>query len=222
MKKIIITGHTSTIAQKLITKIKEKDPQIKIIKVGRSADSDVKINFFVLSDMKKFTTFLENEKANYLFLNHGILHGKKLQQMSETEIKETLHCNMLSYLMTMESLPKLSDLKTVLMSSISSKAGSYATLYAASKSGMDVMIQSIVKELPASSRLNAVSPGIIQDTKMTEARTDLHILDQKTNATPSKKLTQASDVANTVFYLLFENDNINGENININGGIYCG
>lgn len=221
MKKIIITGHTSSIAIALIETIKAKYPDLKIIKVGRSPDSDVKINFFELSDMKKFVTLLENEKPHYLFLNHGVLHGKKLNSMSDNEIKETISCNMLSYLSTLEVLPSLPHLRTVLMSSISAKAGSFATLYAASKAGVDLVLKNIIKDLPATSRLNAVSPGIIADAKMTTVRQDKDVLAKKKEQTPTKEFTTSNEIAKTVHYLLFENDSINGENINVNGGIWC-
>lgn len=221
MKKIIITGHTSTIAHNLIKLAQEKNPGIKVIKVGRSADSDFKINFFQLTDMRKFVDFVASEKANYLFINHGVLIGKKLNQMTELEIQETLTCNMISYLTLIESLPTINNLRTVVMSSISSKLGSFATLYAASKSGVDLAVKSIAPTLPPTSRLNAVSPGIITDTKMTQARTDVHIIEQKTQSTPTKQLTLSTDVAKAIAYLLFENENINGENLNINGGLFC-
>lgn len=221
MKKIIITGHTSTISQNLMKLAQEKNPGIKIIKVGRSADSDLHINFFDLTDMRKFVDFVGSEKANYLFLNHGVLIGKKLNQMTQQEIQETLTCNMISYLTLMESLPMINNLRTVVMSSISSKLGSFATLYAASKTGVDLAVKSIAPTLPTTSRLNAVSPGIISDTKMTQARTDLHIIEQKTQSTPTKQLTSSNDVAKAIAYLLFDNENINGENLNINGGLFC-
>lgn len=221
MKKIVITGHTSAITQNFLSLALEKNLKLKVIKVGRCEKSDLKINFFDLADCKKFVAYLASEKPDYLFLNHGLLVGKQLNGMTATEIQETLFCNMISYLMVIESLTSLDNLRTVVMSSISGKKGSYDTLYAGTKAATDLTIKAITTRLPASSRLNAISPGIISDAKMTMVRTDQDILEEKKNITPTKLFTTSTEVAKAAHYLLFETDNINGENLNLNGGLFC-
>ena len=74
--------------------------------------------------------------------------------------------------------------------------------------------------MPPSSRLNAVSPGIIGDAKMTLVRKDTEVLAAKAAATPTTEFTTALDVARLVEYLLFEATNMTGENVNLNGGLY--
>ena len=111
-------------------------------------------------------------------------------------------------------------MRTVVMSSISGKAGSYDTLYAATKAGVDIMLKSFAPRLPSGSRLNAISPGIIEDARMTNVRTDLDILAEKKQKTPTQVFCSSMEVAQLSYFLLFEANNMTGENLNVNGGMY--
>lgn len=219
MKNIVITGYTSEISKSLIKTISKKK-NIRILKCGRKKSGDYVVDFSSYSSTRNFIAWLGEIKPDYIFLNHGILPGKKISAYSDDLIDETLKINLASYCLIIDFLPNLPNTRTVITSSISGKAGSYDSLYAATKSGLDVLIKCTVKLLSSKSRINAISPGIIKDAKMTRIRTDHQVLKNKISSTPTKKLTTAKDVALLVHYLLFENENINGENININGGIF--
>ena len=55
---------------------------------------------------------------------------------------------------------------------------------------------------------------------MTLVRKDIDVLEAKRQLAPTKAFTTSKDVARLVHYLLFEAGNIQGENININGGTF--
>jgi len=55
---------------------------------------------------------------------------------------------------------------------------------------------------------------------MTTSRKDVGELDVMRKQTPTQRFTTSRDIAYLAYYLLFDADNIQGENININGGIY--
>jgi len=219
MDKLVVTGYTSEIAKSFFQLLEVKQ-EISVIKCGRGEDADLTVDFSSPPSTKKFIEKLDGIEPRYLFLNHGVLPGKSLLESSEEEITNSVQVNMISTIMILETLKQFKDLKTVVMSSISGKAGSYDTLYASCKAGVDLIIKKCAVSLPPSSRLNSVSPGIIFDARMTKIRTDVKNLKTKENQTPTKKLTSSAEVANLVYYLLFESDNIQGENININGGLF--
>lgn len=216
MKKIIITGASSTIATCLL-KMLPKD--LSVVTCGRNKNNDYEIDFSKHNDVLKFLKIIKKEKPQYLFLNHGVLPGKKLLKYKSTEIESANYCNLVSIAMILEQISTMKNLKTVVTSSISGKLGSFDTLYAAQKAGIDLMIKYFSKSIPSSSRLNAISPGIIHDANMTLVRKDKEILKQKLNLTPTKIFTSSYDVSQMVNYLMFKAENINGENININGGL---
>ncbi len=216
MKKLILTGSSSRIAQELNGLIPEG---IEVIAVGRSDSDRFPCDFRKVSECARFAEFLVHEKPAYLFLNHGVLVGKCFTAYSESEIQETLGVNLLSYITIFEALTSLENLRTVVTSSISGTAGSFDPLYAATKAGIDVNLRAFARRIPPSSRLNAIAPGIIADAKMTLERKDTSVLEKKRNETPTREFTKANEVARFVEFVLFRSSNMNGEIIHVNGGL---
>ena len=216
-KKIIITGSTSKISKLLIKDIKNKN--LKIYSCTKNK-GEFNYDFANQKSILKFIKFLKKIKPNYLFLSHGILIGKKLQKYSKIEIQKTIFINLISNIQILEAIENISNLNTILISSISGKVGSFDNLYAATKSGLDLTVKKISTKMKNTSRLNVISPGIIEDAKMTEIRTDFNILKKKKRATPTKKFTTSKEVADLAKFIFFESKNIHGQNININGGLF--
>lgn len=216
-KKIIITGSSSKISKLLIKDIKNKN--LKIYSCTKNK-GEFNYDFANQKSILKFIKFLKKIKPNYLFLSHGILIGKKLQKYSKIEIQKTIFVNLISNIQILEAIENISNLNTILISSISGKVGSFDNLYAATKSGLDLTVKKISTKMKNTSRLNVISPGIIEDAKMTEIRTDFNSLKKKKNATPTKKFTTSKEVADLAKFIFFESKNIHGQNININGGLF--
>ena len=219
MKRLVVTGYNSTIAAALLELVAQQQ-EIEIIRCGRCEQADVFFDFSQLDDCRRFTSFVEETTPDYLFLNHGLLVGEKLKDHSDQQIYQTLSVNLVSVAMVLERLVFINKMRTVVMSSISGKVGSYDTLYAATKAGVDLLIKSFAPQLPPDSRLNAISPGIIEDAGMTTERTDLDVLAAKKKKTPTQRFCSSMEVAQLSYYLLFEAGNLTGENLNVNGGMY--
>ncbi len=220
MKTLILTGYKSQIAKELLMLALQRESNLRVLKCGRRPDADFQVDFSSYRQTREFIKWMRSIQPDYLFLNHGILPGKRLAETPDTVINKSLRINLVSFAMTIEILPEIDDLRTVVMSSISGKAGSFDTLYASCKAGVDVAIKKVAASLPPNARLNAVSPGIIADARMTTARKDIDVLEVKRKQTPTQCFTTSRDVARLVGYLLFEAGNMQGENININGGMY--
>ena len=219
MKRLVVTGYNSSIAEALFELVSQRQ-EIEIIRCGRCEQADVIFDFSQLDDCRRFTSFVEKMTPDYLFLNHGLLVGDKLTDNSDQDITKTLYVNLVSVDMVLERLVSINEMRTVVMSSISGKAGSYDTLYAATKAGVDLLVKSFAPQLPPNSRLNAISPGIIEDARMTNVRTDLYILAEKKQKTPTQVFCSSMEVAQLSYFLLFEANNMTGENLNVNGGMY--
>lgn len=220
MNKLIVTGYNSTIAKSLFVLISKSKREIEIIRCGRCNNADVQFDFSDIEQTRKFCNFIRETSPTHLFVNHGLLVGEKIKNTSVKDISDALQVNLVSFAMILETITEIENLKTVVMSSISGKAGSYDTLYAATKAGVDVLVKSFSTSLPSNSRLNAISPGIIEDAKMTTVRTDLDVLALKKEKTPTQKFSTSLEVAKLTEFILFEASNLQGENINLNGGMY--
>ena len=220
MSKLIVTGYSSTIAKELFNIIDKTDLEIECC--GRGQDADQQFDFAKFEDCKKFAEYVDKVRPDYLFLNHGYLPGKKLKEYDETMLAGALNINLVSLGIILEYIVQIPNINTVIMSSISGKAGSYDTMYAATKAGVDVLVRSHALQVQEGSRINAISPGIIEDARMTTVRKDLDVLAAKKAKTPTKNFTSSKEIAELCKLMLFTPGNMNGENINVNGGMYIG
>jgi 3-oxoacyl-[acyl-carrier protein] reductase len=105
------------------------------------------------------------------------------------------------------------------MSSVAMRHGApSATVYGASKAAVDSFTRGIAKELAPAIRVNAVAPGVIL-TPFHDKVTAPEKLEEFRQANPLQKNGEAIHIAMAV-KLLIENDFINGETIDINGGLF--
>ena len=123
--KLLITGYTSSIAEELI-KIFNNKSDLEIYLVGRKKKSNFYCDFADFLSIKNFIKkVIHKNHFDYIFLNHGILLGKKALDLSEKEINEYMMVNCFSIIAILESLKNFKNTNIVVTSSISSKEGSY-------------------------------------------------------------------------------------------------
>ncbi len=104
------------------------------------------------------------------------------------------------------------------ISSISAQGNMGQTAYAASKAAVDAMTKVWAKELGRFGiRAVAIAPGFM-DTAGTHDALEEKMLAQWIEKTPLRRTGKIDEVVKTVIFTI-ENDFINGEIININGGL---
>lgn len=116
-------------------------------------------------------------------------------------------------------LPLFTSRSCVLMcSSISAHRGSYDPIYAASKGALLSLVKSLATSLPPGARINAIAPGLIQDSTMFEAMSPER-QEHHRNQVPSKQLLRKQDLAEIIFDLCQDHwAHLNGACIDLNGG----
>ena len=95
--------------------------------------------------------------------------------------------------------------------------GPGATLYSAAKGAVDAFTRGLSRELAPEIRTNAVVPGVI-DTPFHVKVSTPEKMKAWAEGNPLKKNGQAIHIAKTIQYLI-ENDFVNGESIDVNGGL---
>lgn len=156
-----------------------------------------------------------------IFLS-GILPGKSLGGYEFSEVDEVMSINFngQAKLLT-KMLPLLTERSRLLMfSSISAQRGSFDPIYAASKGALLSFVKSLATQLPSGARINAIAPGLIQDSAMFEdmkaERREYH-----RRQVPSGQLLRQQDLANVVFDICQDHwAHLNGACIDLNGGQY--
>lgn len=96
--------------------------------------------------------------------------------------------------------------------------GPSTTLYAAAKGAVDTFTRGAARELAPNIRVNSVSPGIIETPFHEKMSTKQQVLDWREN-NPLKRNGTADDVASAIRFCI-ENTFVNGESIDVNGGLY--
>ena len=116
-------------------------------------------------------------------------------------------------------LEKGNDPCIVNLTSVAMRHGApTATIYGASKAALDSFTRGIAKELAPVIRVNAVAPGVIV-TPFHEKVSTPEQLEAWKELNPLKKHGHAGHIAETIRFLI-ENDFVNGETIDINGGLF--
>lgn len=151
----------------------------------------------------------------------GILPGKSLREYDIADIEDVMTVNFSGQVKLIKRLLPLfiQGSHIIMISSISAQRGSYDPIYAASKGAILSFVKSFAGG-PEKIRINAIAPGLIQDStmynEMTQARQELH-----RQQTFQKKLLSAADLAGVIYDISQDHwKHLDGACIDLNGGQY--
>jgi 3-oxoacyl-[acyl-carrier protein] reductase len=155
----------------------------------------------------------------------GLLARKKLDEMDEAFIDDVITINFKSVLLvTQAALKHMNDGGAIVnLTSLAAHdgGGPGATVYAASKGAVLTLTRGLSKELaPRKIRVNCVSPGLIATT-FHDTFTKPEARQATVARTTVGREGDANDVAKAIVFLASDASSyINGESIEINGGLY--
>jgi len=155
----------------------------------------------------------------------GLVARKTIAEMDEAFWDEVIALNLKSvFLVTKAVLPYLRDGGAIV--NFSSQAardgcGAGASAYASAKAGVSNFTRAMAKELGARRiRVNAIAPGMIA-TKFHDTFTKAEVRTRVAGMTPLGREGRAEEVADAVAYLAGPRATfINGESLEINGGVF--
>lgn len=171
----------------------------------------------LLDELKGFPS------VDTLINNAGVSSFSLLQDVSEQEVSRVMNVNFYSPMKLIRALCKNMVSRgfgrIVNITSMWALVGSAGeSLYSASKAALSGLSKSLAKELGRCNvTVNCVAPGLI-DTDM-NSDVDRDSLQEITSATPLNRIGRADEVAAAVSLLIEENSFINGETINVSGGL---
>ncbi len=214
--RVALCGRTlSPAAEKSLEKVKKHSPNSFFLPY------DVRCSAETEKAAVKALEQMENIDA--LVLCAGVSWQGLFQYTEETVFDKIMDTNVKgAYLTAKAILPSMIAQKSgniVFVSSMWGETGaSLEVVYSASKAALIGMTKALAKEVaPSGIRVNCVSPGVI-DTDMTLAlsKETTKLLEAET---PLGRIGKASEVAETVYFLVSERSSfITGQNIGVNGG----
>jgi|SRR5665648_301632 len=190
--------------------------------------ADLTIEKEVIKCVKAGTGFLGT--IDVLVNNSGsIIQRKYLPEIDSEYWQNLLDINLKTMMMvTRELLPFLNKSEGSSIINLASLAGrtgghSGSLVYSTAKGAVLTWSRSLARELgPQGIRVNAVAPGFIEGTSFHEKHTTRESAIQTIKNIPLGRSGRPEDVARAVLFLASEYDGfINGETLDINGGIYC-
>lgn len=155
----------------------------------------------------------------------GLGARKTIGEMDEAFWDHVMALNLKSvFLVTKAALPLIPDGGAIV--NVSSQAardggGPGASAYSAAKAGVSNFTRSMAKELaPRRIRVNAVAPGMIA-THFHDTFTKPEVRQRVASLTPLGREGRAEEVAEAIAFLASDRSSfINGESLEINGGIF--
>lgn len=243
-KVAIVTGGARDIGRAVSVKLAELGASVTVNYFDNPEDADetvkiitskggkaVKVQGNVLKQedidrIVKTTKDSFGDKIHILVNVAGGLVGRKtITEMDEAFWDFVIALNLKSvFLVTKAVLPHMADGGTIV--NFASQAardggGPGASAYSAAKAGVLNFTRSLAKELGSRKiRVNAVSPGMI-NTTFHNTFTKPEVRQRVASMTPLGREGEAPEVANLVAFLASDDSSfINGESVEINGGIF--
>lgn len=151
----------------------------------------------------------------------GVLRPKRLRDQTSEQMSESLEVNLVRPMELCEEVLERNDTaRIVVMGSESGFAWSYDDVYAAGKAALHRYVEA--KKLKPNQQLVCIAPSIIEDTTMTESRTDVENLARRRETHPKRRFLKAAEVARLIHYLLYVDEGyLTGTVIRMNGGASC-
>lgn len=157
--------------------------------------------------------------------NAGITRDGLVMRMKPDDWDEVINTNLSAAYRTsqavLKGMMKARRGRIINLSSVVACMGNAGQVnYAASKAGIEGLTRSLAREVASRGiTVNAIAPGFIE-TDMTRALSETQ-RDSMLTAIPAGRLGEASEIAELAVFLASDGAGyINGETINVNGGMY--
>lgn len=213
---VLTYANNNSNEKEVLKQLSEYDVQVVILKA----------NIENVDDCKKVVKVAKEkfDSIDVLVNNAGITNDKLTMMMTSDDFKSVIDVNLVGTFNMINAVQrKMISQKYGRIINISSVIGIIGNAgqanYAASKAGIIALSKSVARELASRNiTVNCVAPGFIQ-TDMT-SKLDEAVIENIKKQIPTKKLGEASDVANAVSFLASpQSSYITGQVINVCGGM---
>lgn len=234
-KVILVTGASRGIGKaiaevlskegyQVIANYNKSEEEAKILASENENIEIYKADVSKREDVANMVEYIINKygKIDVLINNAGISQEKMIQDITDEDFQNVIQINLYSVFCTIQEVLKymLKEKKgnIINISSIYGiNGGSCASIYSATKAGVDAITKSLAKELgPSNIKINSVAPGCM-NTDMNSYLTNEE-WDEIKRETPLQRIGEGIDIARCVKWLI-EDEFTTGQVISPNGGI---
>lgn len=169
--------------------------------------------FFYYCDVELEDSFPEIPHVTHLFNNAGIqLPTKSYDNVIDTNLKGLIRCTE-TYALNND------DIKAVLnQASVSAHSGSEFPNYVASKGGVLAYTKAIANQLAPKAICNSISFGGVTTSLNDQVMNDKDKWNRIMEVTPMKKWVTLNESSKWIWFLLFENESMTGQDVIVDNG----
>jgi 3-oxoacyl-[acyl-carrier protein] reductase len=159
---------------------------------------------------------------DFLVPSAGVYLAQPVQEMTDAQWRQVLSINLDGvFYIIRRSIPLLRENSAIVnLTSVAAHRGAfYNAHYSASKGGLLALTRSLARELDPRTRVNTVSPGVIETPMTTDLiqRRGAESIEQ----TPLKRLGHPREIATAIGFLCSSAASfVTGEVMQVNGGLY--
>lgn len=227
MKKVLITGATGEIGSAIVREFTKEGYFVYIHYNSNETKAKELLNEikngeiigFDVSDKTSIKEALRDIEVDVLVNCAGIIKDKLFFFMEDEEFEDVINTNLNGYFYVTKAVaPKMIKNKKGSIVNVASISGLIGNIgqanYSASKGGIIAMTKTLCLELARYGiRVNAIAPGVIKSEMIKDV--DKNIL----KLIPLGRLGEPEEVAEVAYFLGDKGTYINGEVINISGGM---
>lgn len=214
---IITYGHNDKLANDTMSEFKDYKDNILLIKADLASEDDINMMFEEIA--KKFN------KLDGLVNCAAYDKINSIEELTADLYKHELDVNVVArWLCIKKSIPLMKKSNNPRIVNIASRLGTRpmedSLAYCTCEAATIMMSKCAALELAKYNiKVNTVSPSLTLTPLAMQSYTEEEIKETSLK-NPSKRLGKVEDTANLVLFLLSDkSDYINGENVNVNGGI---
>lgn len=200
------------------------EPDSQFLNTLQSQVDYLQVDLSSVAEVERWGQQLIQTQSQVDFIIHaaGVYQHIDLEDLDFERWNQQIHLNLNTNYYLIKTLQDFlsADSAIVNIASIAGHQGSIAhTAYATAKGGVVALTKSLALELAPHTRVNTVSPGLI-DTRMMQGMTDAKRR-AMIEATPLGRLGQPHEIAEVILFLCSQSASfITGETIHVNGGLY--
>ena len=215
--EIFIHYNTSKeAAAKVAAEVENRGAQAYLLQADLSTEAGCKDLIDAISEKKDKLDVLVNNAG-------GLIKRQSVREYEWRLMEEIFALNTFSAMMVtslcIPLLEKGDDPCIINITSVAMRHGApTATIYGASKAALDSFTRGIAKELAPTIRVNAVAPGVII-TPFHDKFSSPEQLEAWRDGNPLKKNGEPIHIAEAIKFIM-NNSFVNGETIDVNGGLF--
>jgi 3-oxoacyl-[acyl-carrier protein] reductase len=163
-----------------------------------------------------------SKQFDHVIIAAGYEPSSNLQDSNEQHIEKMFRIHAIGPMLFIKRIQaQLSDQSSItLISSPAAWQGSYDPSYAAVKGAVNAMVRTLAKDLAPKTRVNALSPSLIQDSTVFNGMTD-DFKQRHVNRTLNKRLLTLPECFDAIQFII-EAKHYTGQILHLNGGMIYG